>query len=744
MSSNHCIVDVLLPIPSENLFSYIVPNNLVDSVKVGQWIRVPLRYRISSHGIIISIQSNNPHRKSLKKIEGIIDNERFIPKENFEWWNWIAKYYMTTVGSVYKMAIPPKMHTLYNEVSLFEKEKFLKLNSNIDEKKLNDIIDKLKNAPQQKKLLFKYLESENYSSQKHISGILKKDILKHSNVGVSSVKGLLNKKILIEVESIYKKNLPDISLPKLSSDDKSIYGKLEKLFNVFEVIVFQSAEIERDVSIISHLIYKHLLSGETVLYLFSEINELKKAEKKLQPFFKDYLITYHAQKSLKSKIKIWKKVRESNTGHLCLGVKSAIFLPFQKLGLIIIDNEHSKQYKQQIKTPYFHARDAAIMLAKYKGAKTLLYDATPSFETNFNIAKKKYGHFEIPVNPQNFSKIIVKDINEEKRKKMIIGHFSPQVLDEIKLMLDEQKQVVVYKNRKGFANYCICEDCSHVIYCQHCDVSLTYHKLTQNLKCRYCGFMQRIPEKCEKCGSNNLRQKGTGIESIKEELKSHFNEFTVENLDSDLPKNEQINLLNKYNSGQIHLLVTTQLGLNRLNFKNVGGFIIPDADYALNMPDFRAEERFFQQLFHIALKLDQAKNIFLQTQIPNHQVFMFLAKYNYNGFFKSKISERKQFVYPPFYRFIEIELKSKNKNILSGATQQLNNVLKQKLGIRVFGVFNPGIERIKDYYIKKIIVKIEPKSDREKIKDIIWQETCNLLLMNAFKMVLIKIDIDPQ
>lgn len=497
------------------------------------------------------------------------------------------------------------------------------------------------------------------------------------------------------------------------------------------------------------LIKEYIEKGQSVLYLVPELALTEQLIKRLEKFFGSYMMVAHSRFSMNEKVEIWNKAAAGEV-KLLLGPRSAVFTPLQNLGLVIVDEEHESAFKQHEKAPRYHARDTAMVLAGLNKAQVLLGSATPSVESYYNASIGKYTLVELPeqYGAATRTKVIFGDIKEETRTKKISGMFTSELLNRIHQLKIEKGQGIIFQNRKGYVPMLECSVCGWVSKCVNCDIALTYYKYSNNLRCHYCGFTQNTITKCQACGNNAMAIQGYGTERITEELQLLIPDLRIIRFDQDSTrqKNAFRKLIYEFETGQADVMVGTQIAVKGLDFKNVQLCAVVNADQLLNFPDFRSYERTFQLLTQLAGRAgrhDKEGVMIIQTRQPEHPVLQLIADHNYKGFYNMQIEERKLFAYSPFSRMIKLTLKHKSQEELQSAAAKLAFLLKNQLGARVLGPETPFITRIKNLYIRNILIKMDAEKDAPKtIKDFIAKTFDFVVLQDNIKGLQMHADVD--
>ncbi len=652
---------------------------------------------------------------------------------------------------------------------------FIKLNPQYaDEDQLKQIFDKLeKKAAKQLDLLMAYLHLSKYNSNAPTE-VSKENLLKFSKATDAALNALFEKNILEKEERevgrfLNTENLLN-ELPTLNEYQEQAFNQLTELFNPSplqreeekRVILLHGITSSGKTEIYIRLIQEAIEQGKQVLYLLPEIALTTQIITRLKKVFGNKVGVYHSRLNHNERVEVWNAVLnpqltsedkkdEGITFKIVLGARSALFLPFNNLGLVIVDEEHENSYKQFDPSPRYNARNAAIYLARIHGAKTLLGSATPSIESFYNAQAGKYGFVQITKRHGNIllPEILVADIKEETKKKRMKSIFTPLLAEAIANALKEGEQIILFQNRRGFVPIIECTTCNWIPRCIQCDVSLTYHKYNNQIKCHYCGYTTKVPIRCGACGNATLILKGLGTEKIVEETEIIFPKAKVLRMDLDTTRSKHAyhQIISDFEDKKIDILVGTQMVSKGLDFDNVSLVGILNADSMLYYPDFRAFEHSFQLMAQVsgrAGRKNKRGKVIIQTSNPYHNVIQYVVNNDYDALYQSEIIQRRNFNYPPFYRLIEFSVKHKDKEVTDMAAQQLAADLKILLGKRIIGPEYPMISRIKNLYIKNIIAKIELNLPHQKIKEEIKNIISQFKLKDEFKSVRIMIDVDPQ
>lgn len=664
------------------------------------------------------------------------------------------KLELKNVLSVIKSLQEKKIISLNEQIENSYKPKyasFVALSPSFQVEKIEEYNSLLKKSKKQQELFSLFLQ---ISEAKKEFKIEKRTLLEKGNYNVSILNSLIQKGVLISfLQQISRQTKIDAtqSVCTLNVEQQTAYEKINQLFQEKNVILLHGVTSSGKTEIYTHLIQETLKKGKQVLYLVPEIALTTQLAERLTRVFGEKLDVYHSRVSGSERVEIWNNLCQKNEPKIILGARSSVFLPFSNLGLVIVDEEHEQSFKQFDNTPRYHARNVAIVLASFWGAKTLLGSATPSLESYSNALSGKYGLVKLTKRFEDIKlpEIEVIDLQQSYKRKQMKGHFSFALLEKMKQTLDAGEQIILFQNRRGFSPYIECKICAWNPRCPHCDVSLSYHKNFDKLVCHYCGHTEKLPTKCPSCEQETLQHKGFGTEQIEEELESLFPNITVRRMDIDTTRSKKSyeNIISDFAMGKANILVGTQIVSKGLDFDNVGLVGILNADNLLNYPNFRAYERAFQMLMQVSGRAGRRQkqgNVVLQTFSPEHPIIQFVKTADYQSFFEQQMIERELFHYPPYYRLIEITIKHRDYKVLNKVTFALCNVLKQSIEKYVLGPINPPVGRIRNYYIKTILLKIENKTNIDQIKHFVSQQTNKLLLQNEFKSTHFFIDVDPM
>ena len=756
-------VDVLLPLPLEGLFTYAVPEEMEAQVRFGVRLVVPLGRSKTYVAIAVKIHGQQPEFK-VKPVLEVMDEEPILTESQFNLWRWIADYYMSPLGEVYNAAMPlglkqrdgfkPKMETYITLTPIYRNEQALHI-----------ALDQLARSPKQQKVFIDYLALSHWDefpderAERQRSEVSRDELMNYSHCTSTVLKNLIERKMLMtyekEVGRLNHAGEPHLNQVKpLNEAQQEAYNQILFSFLSKNVTLLHGVTSSGKTEIYIHLIRQALERHEQVLYLLPEIALTVQIRERLQKVFGSRLGIYHSKYSDAERVEIWKKQLSSNPYDVILGARSAVFLPFQKLGLIIIDEEHETSFKQQDPAPRYHARSVAIMMAAMMGqgtdCKVLLGTATPSMESYYNAVNGKYGLVTLNSRYQDIQlpEIQIVDIKDLQKRKMMQGPFSPLLLGSIKKALAAGEQVILFQNRRGFAPMIECRQCGWVPHCTNCDVSLTFHKNIQQLTCHYCGYTYQVPTVCPCCGSTELKGRGYGTEKIEDQVMEIFPEARVARMDLDTTRTRSAyeRIISDFSAGRTNLLIGTQMVSKGLDFDKVSVVGILNADSMLNYPDFRAYEHAYMMMAQVSGRAGRKGKqglVLLQTKSPQLPVINQVVHNDYVGFYKDLLEERKSFRYPPFYHLIYIYMKHRYDQTVNTAAIEMGSLLRQWFGDRVLGPDKPSIAKVKQLNIRKIVLKLENGIDMRRVREYLNLAQEKLLKETRYNSLQIYFDVDP-
>ncbi len=633
-----------------------------------------------------------------------------------------------------------------------KKIRFARLLNHLSSKEsLKKLFNSLKNSPKQKQLLMGVFDNNPSGSEwKKVPDLLRKTSVKSNVLKAMISKGILEDAYFREDRLLYDFDKKDTSI-SLSKNQKNSLLNIESAFENKDIVLFQGVTGSGKTEVYMELIFKAIERGDQVLYMLPEISLTPQMVFRLQSRFGKNVTVYHSKFSIHERTEVWNNVlNNSSKARVVVGTRSAIFLPFCQLGLIIIDEEHELSYKQFDPAPRYHARDSAIILSQIYGAKILLGSATPSIESSFNLMKAKFGGVQLNERYGNIElpEIVTIDLKLSYKKKEMNGAFSQTLIDAIETTLANDKQVILFQNQRGYAPVMECLDCGHTPQCSQCDVTLTYHQPSNQLKCHYCGFTIAAPIQCHGCGGIHLQTKGLGTQQIQEQVESFFPGVKTARMDWDTTRGKWAfdKLINAFVEGDIKILVGTQMVVKGLDFQNVHLVGVLNADHLLNFPDFRAHERTYQMLSQVSGRAGR-KNIrgkvLIQTYQPQHPIIQQVIRSDYEGMLDQQLEERIEYHYPPYYRLIKMVVKHRDVEKVRIASKWIFNVLNQSYKGEILGPVFPPIARLRNRYHMQILIKIGKDQSRNELKKLIQSTIKSFESVGQFRSCKITVNVDP-
>ena len=764
--------NIILPLPLDGYFTYGVPEALASRVQNGMRVTVPFGKSKTYVGIVAEYPVDVPKpaeevaqqgKKKIvyKNIADVLDDTPILLPQQLRLWKWIADYYMSPIGDVYKAALPSGLKA--EDGFRPRTELFIRLADKYrDEQTLTLLISSMKRTVKQLDVLMTYLRLTGVDNIEHLlpetelREVTREELMNESHASIAVIRSLQEKMILVTYEKEVGRLNHNIAphpekIKPLNEAQTEAYNHILVQMMGHPVTLLHGVTSSGKTEIYIHLIQKAINEHKQVLYLLPEIALTVQITERLKAVFGNRLGIYHSKYSDAERVEIWKKQLSSNPYDVILGARSAVFLPFHRLGLVIIDEEHEQSFKQQDPAPRYHARSAAIVLAQmYAGAKTLLGTATPSMESYYNAKQGKYGFVELSRRYKDIQlpSIEVVDMKDLYRRKMVSGPFSPRLLAAVRGALERGEQAILFQNRRGFAPMIECRQCGWVPKCPNCDISLTYHKSMNYLSCHYCGYTMKVPEVCPCCESKDIRGRGYGTEKIEDEIRSIFPEARIARMDLDTThtRNAYERLINDFSTGKNNLLIGTQMVTKGLDFGKVSVVGILNADSMLNYPDFRAYEQAFMMMSQVsgrAGRKGKRGEVILQTKTPDLPVIQYVVHNDYPTFFKELLDERCEFHYPPFYHLVYVYLKHRDENIVNTAGVELGSRLRDIFGARVLGPDKPAVARVKTLSIRKIVLKLENGIDYPRVRQYLRGALEAMMKDKRYGALQVYYDVDP-
>lgn len=812
-------LDVILPIPLQKAFTYHITDAEAVYIEPGMRVAVPFGKRKIYTALAYKIHNHVPAAYDPKTIHQVLDDAPVVTPLQLKHWEWIAEYYMCSLGEVMRAAMPNALILESETVLLrndsiniedtgFSDDEFLifealqhqhslklgDVEAILDKKRvfpivqrlvekgvihlkeelyekyqpklvryvrldpvykseqaLQELLELLSRAPKQRQVILALFTIKGSTNEK----IKVSELIKYSNSSSSIIKTLIDKSILEEYYIETDRFETDIEGGKhieLSPEQSDGLKQIRSSFKNKSVTLLHGVTSSGKTELYVKLIEEQLALSKQVLYLLPEIALTTQLVQRLQNYFGDEVAVFHSRYSGNERVEVWNKLlNQSNKAKVVVGARSALLLPFSNLGLIVVDEEHEQSYKQFDPAPRYHARDAAVVLASYHKAKVLLGSATPSIETYYNAQRGKYGLVELHTRYNNvlMPEMELVDLADKYKRKRMTGHFSDRMIEEIREALNSGFQIILFQNRRGFSPIVECMTCGYSPQCPNCDVSLTYHQYRGQLRCHYCGYHTPMPKTCGACGNANLDTKGFGTEQIEEEVKQLFPNKQVARMDFDTTSGKFgfERLISKFERQEIDVLVGTQMLTKGLDFRQVKLVGIMNADNLLNFPDFRAHERSYQLIAQVSGRAGRTAvrgKVLIQTYNPHHRILQQVSTNSYKEMYSEQLNDRLTYHYPPLFRLIKITIKHKDYNRVNSAAEWYAKSLKQLFKTHVLGPEFPPVSRIRNQYIKNILLKVPQQQSLIKTKSAISKISNSFMAVKDFRSVRLIINVDNQ
>lgn len=813
--------EVILPLAVLGTFTYLVPEEIQCDISRGSRVYVPFGPRKLYTGIVADLHTNTPKFK-VKPIASLLDGTSILRHPQLKFWQWIADYYLCTLGEVYRAAVPtglkvesetnlslnkaidleeigqtltPAETELLNEVIVADhvrmsdldrershattaryvsrmlqkgiivadekatssyKAKTIAIVSACNDVKnhewLHQAFDAVTTATKQERLLIAFLE---LIKNQAVPEVTREELLTKAKVSPGILKAICDKGILkVEKRKINrfdaKPGNKPVELPPLSPLQREALRQIDEQWREKNVVLLRGITGSGKTEIYCHAILSALEAGHQVLYLVPEISLTTQLTDRLRKVFGNRLLVYHSKFSDSERVDIWRKLLHSHEPMVILGVRSSVFLPFAKIGLVVVDEEHEASYKQYDPAPRYNARDAAIMLAHLHGAKTLLGSATPAIDTYYKAQTGKFGLVELLERYQGaqLPDVTVVDMLDSRKRRLTDGLLANPVAENLRHTIKRGRQAIMFQNRRGFAPLIQCTQCGWQPKCQYCDVSMVYHKSIDVMSCHYCGYQMHLPRLCPACGQNSVRIGGYGTERIAEHLHSHFPEARVSRMDLDTTRNKDAyqEIIEDFAGHNTDILIGTQMVSKGLDFANVSMVGVVNADSLLHFPDFRANERAFNMLVQVAGRAgrrNEQGQVFIQTSDAANPLLKFISSQDYSGYYEYELEQRRRFGYPPFTKIIMLYVKHREEAEAARLATRYAGELQKVFGTRVLGPAKPSVARISNYYIQTIMLKIEAVASMIKVKKLLFEIYSRMAADRSFRNAQVYYDVDP-
>ncbi|NDV68941.1 primosomal protein N' [Dysgonomonas sp. 25] len=805
--------DVIMPLSLQDTYTYSVPRDIQHSVSRGSRVIVQFGKKKFYTAIVLRLYEED-EKEGIKEIAGSLEDYPIVSEKQLDLWQWIASYYMCALGDVYRAALPSALklesetyvvrnpdfeageaHLTPNEQKVLDtlsSTKALKISEIEKASQVRGVIQAVKSLSEKEAVFLSETVHENYSPKKQaairlvneccnldalLDGahkypkqyallstfrqlyqtekvVLKKQLLEKAHVTAAVLQTLVKKEVLQVYD--YEVNRIDYGATNidaafaLNAYQQAAYDEIKASFAAKDVTLLHGVTSSGKTEIYIQLIKETIAQGGQVLYLLPEIALTTQITNRLKAVFGNKLAVYHSRFNDNERVEAWNRLLLDAECQIILGARSAVFMPFTDLRLVIVDEEHESSYKQQEPAPRYHARNVAMVLASMFGAKTLLGTATPAIESYYNALSGRYGLVQLTKRHADIAlpEIQVVNVKELRRTKQMKSILSPLLIANMDAALEKKEQIILFQNRRGFSSMLECKTCSWTPQCSNCDVSLTYHKGQRVLACHYCGAVYSVPHECPECKTPTLDTQGYGTERIEEEVNVHFPLSSTLRMDLDTTRGKRAyeRIISDFESHKADILIGTQMVSKGLDFEGVSVVGIINADNLLNYPDFRAHERAFQLITQVSGRAGRKNKqglVLLQTGHPAHPVITCAVRNDYERFYHLQLDERQLFRYPPFYRLIEIVIRGKYEQVVDKAARHFAQSLRASFGKRVLGPAKPPVARVQTLYIRKIILKVEHQASIAKVREVIRQSEQTTFENPDFKSLLLHYDVDP-
>lgn len=743
------LVDIILPLAIADVYTYLIPEAM-PYPQIGMRVLVPLGKKHIVGIVYRKHEGDLPQNIRIREVLQVIDQQAIVTTEQLRLWEWLSQYYMCTLGEVLAAALPSE---IIDDNYSAATTQYISLSPAYLAKETQEVLlQSLQRAKKQAQLVEEFLRLSDSRFR-----VERRVLLEASGVSGAILRTLIEKGVFLEEEQPISRLRQYTGITKaahtLDNQQRVAIEQIHKAWNDKTVTLLHGVTSSGKTEVYIHLIEEVLQTGKQVLYLVPEIALTTQLTERLQAVFGKQLVVYHSRFSNAERVEIYHEVRDERSevkGKVILGARSAIFLPFKELGLIIVDEEHEPSYKQQDPAPRYHARSSAIMMAGWYGAKVLLGTATPSVESYHNAISGKYGLVEMKERFQGLQlpRITMVDLQRQYHRKEMYGHFADPVVFRIREEIAKGKQVILFQNRRGYAPYLQCPSCGEVPKCPNCDVSMTYHKGNNTIVCHCCGHSMVAPRICPKCQSEYKAQ-GFGTERLEEEIQTLFPNARVARMDLDTTrkKDGHQRIIDQFAQHEVDILIGTQMVTKGLHFNDVSLVVVLQADSLLNQPDFRSYEHGFQMLEQVSGRAGRTGaqgEVMIQTFDPKNPIFDYLKNHDYLSLYTQQVEERKMFHFPPFHRMIVLTLKHRDAGRLEAASQLLQVHMQETFGKRVSGVIVPSVSRLQNMYVRQIRLMIEVGANINKAKDLLREQIRMVQQQANCKGTAIFADVDPM
>ncbi len=744
--------DVILPLPLQDCFTYAVPADMYATAGVGCRVEVGFGRSKRYIGIVLRRHDAEPVGYVVKPLLRVVDAVPVVTPRQLELWQWVADYYVCSLGEVMNAALPSG---LKDDSFRPRTETYVHLAGDLHADKVDVVVNCLRRSKAQQVMFETYLEMSGFGRQQTLTPVTKTDLLRMCSGASYTFKALVEKQLLrvSEQEIGLKTDMPAVQKPpyRLSEAQQEAYDEIVGSFTSHDVTLLHGVTSSGKTEVYMHLMQRAIDSGQQVLYLLPEIALTTQLTDRLRRVFGTRMGVYHSKFTDSERVEVYRRQLGTNPYDIILGVRSSVFLPFLNLGLVIIDEEHEPSYKQQEPAPRYHARSVALVLARRFGAKTLLGSATPSVDT-FHLARTgRYGYVSLTRRYRDLAlpQIHVVDIRRLRFQKRMRGVFSQQLLDAMADALGRGEQVILFQNRRGYANFLQCHTCGWVPRCDRCDVSLTYHRQHGHLTCHYCGQVYQLPDVCPQCEGRDFTDVGMGTEKVEAEVHLHFPQARTIRMDIDTARTRHAyeQIIGDFAARRYDVLIGTQMVSKGLDFAGVSVVGILDADTMLNIPDFRSHERTFQMVSQVSGRAGRAKQggrVILQTRSADSDTISQVVANDYEAMYAAELEERKMFGYPPFVRLINVYVRHRDARRADLLATDMARLLKAAFANRVLGPDRPAVSRVKSMDVRKIVVKIEKNASPHMVRSILLDLQARLMMQPSAAGVQIYYDVDPM